>query len=264
MQTETPLLIERFDHVIVATLNRPEVLNAIDGRTSELLGAALAAADLDPEVRAFVITGAGERAFSAGADLKAAARGESVLAPGKPEWGFAGVTRQVVSVPLIAAVNGLAYGGALEIVLACDLAVAARSARFCLPEVRRGILPAAGGAIRLPQQIPLKFAMELLLLGMPVDAERALSWGLVNRVVDDDLVLATALELAALVAANAPLAVRASKRVALGIDRTGTRPDEATAWERNRHERKQVMQNPDAAEGRRAFVEKRHADWRRT
>lgn len=258
---QTPLVIERFDHVIVATLNRPEALNAIDGEMSGLLGDALGDADSDPDIRAFVITGRGSKAFSAGADLKAAARGESVLAPRHPEWGFGGVTRQVVSVPLIAAVNGLAFGGGFEIVLACDLAVTAASAQFCLPEVKRGIVAAAGGATRLARRIPYKLAMEMLMVGGAIDADRALAWGLVNQIVDDGAALPAALELAERIAANAPLAVQASKRLALGIDADGELSDEQAAWERTRIERKQVMRSLDAAEGRRAFVEKRPPIW---
>jgi crotonobetainyl-CoA hydratase len=204
------VLIERRGHVARIILNRPNVLNAVNATMSRQLGAALAEADADPDVRAIVLTGAG-RAFCAGMDLKAYAAGEEVHAPGHPEWGFAGMTRHRVSVPLIAAVNGYAAGGGTELVLAADLVVAGRSAVLALPEVKRGLVAAAGGALRLHRQVPLKIALEVALTGEQLPVDRAAMYGLVNSVVDDADVVPAALALAERIVANAPLAVGAHK-----------------------------------------------------
>ena len=252
---------ERRDHVLLAILDRPEARNAVNGEMSTLLGRALHEADTDPEVRAVVITGAGEQSFCAGADLKAIARGEDIFPAENREWGFAGMMQQYVSVPVIAAVNGTALGGGCEIALACDLVVAAEHAVFGLPEVKRGLIAAAGGAFRLPAQLPHRVAMEMLLTGEPVSADRALDLHLVNRVVPADSLLDEALELAAVIAANAPLAVQGTKRVALGIT-DGARPSEAFRWTVNDTEMITVMTSEDAAEGPRAFAEKRAPVWR--
>src|SRR5690349_9588436 len=160
-QPTDAVLVERDDHVLVVTLNRPEARNAVNGDLTLGLGTALEQADADPEIRAVVLTGAGDVSFCAGADLKALSRGESLNPPGTEAWGFAGVVNHAVSVPVIAAVNGTAFGGGTEIVLTADLAVAATTARFGLPEVTRGLIAAAGGLIRLPEQLPTKVAMEL-------------------------------------------------------------------------------------------------------
>src|SRR6202034_1150593 len=153
-------------------------------------------ADRDQEIRAVILTGAGEKAFCAGADLKALARGEPLIDPELAGWGFAGYVRHAISKPTIAAVNGLALGGGTEIVLATDLVVAAERARFGLPEVTRGLVAAAGGVIRLPAQLPRKIAMHMILTGEPVDAAVAARWGLVSAVVPDSTVLEEALGLA--------------------------------------------------------------------
>ncbi|MEW2134849.1 crotonase/enoyl-CoA hydratase family protein [Streptomyces sp. NPDC005435] len=260
MAGEAPALVERRGHTLVITLNRPGAMNAVNAELSAAVGAALEEAERDPEVRAVVLTGAGGRAFCAGADLKALARGESVAAPGHEEWGFLGYVRHAVGKPTIAAVNGFALGGGTEVVLASDLAVAADTAVFGLPEVSRGIFAAAGGVFRLPEQLPRKIAMEIMLTGEPVDAARALQLGLVNRVVPADDVLAAALALAERISANAPLAVQASKRVALGIHE-GRVPGEADRWEHNDREIRALLATDDAAEGTRAFGEKRRPQW---
>ncbi|HSR22661.1 MAG TPA: enoyl-CoA hydratase-related protein, partial [Candidatus Eisenbacteria bacterium] len=242
------------------TLTRPEAMNAVDRAVADGVGQALEEADRDRDVWVLVITGAGERSFSAGADLKALARGESIMPALHPEWGFGGYVNHVIGKPTIAAVNGFALGGGTEIALASDLCVASRSARFGLPEVKRGIMAGAGGLIRLPAQLPRKVAMEMILTGEPIDADVALRWGLVNRVVDGNP-LEAALELAASVSENAPLAVQASKRVALRVVEGGL-PDEALAWQVNRREAAAVMATEDAREGTRAFAEKRRPVWR--
>jgi crotonobetainyl-CoA hydratase len=253
-----PVLLERRDHVAVVTLNRPEVLNAVNGDLSRRAGQVLAEIDADPEVRAAIITGSG-RAFSAGADLKAIAAGDPRQRP-VTAWGFAGITQHYISKPLIAAVNGLAYGGGLEIALSCDLIVAATTASFGLPEVKRGIIAGAGGLVRLAGQIPPRLAMEIALTGDPVSATRAAELGLVNAVVEPDRLLDEALALASRVAANAPLAVQASKRVLQRIV-AGTRPEEALGWALTAAETAALRTSEDAREGPRAFAEKRTPVW---
>ncbi|WP_067986314.1 crotonase/enoyl-CoA hydratase family protein [Nocardia caishijiensis] len=247
------------EHVLVAVINRPQAMNAIDGEVSAQLGAALEQADNDRAVRVVVLTGAGDRAFCAGADLRAIGRGESILAEGHEQWGLGGYVRHPISKPTIAAVNGLALGGGTELVLASDLAVAASTATFGLPEVARGLFAAAGGAFRLPEQLPRKIAMEMLLTGEPITAARALEFGLINRVVPAEQVLDTAVELATRIATNAPLAVQASKRVALGI-RDGALPDD-DAWDRSDREIAELARSEDVREGLMAFVEKRDPNW---
>lgn len=254
------VLIEVKDHVLVATIDRPEAMNAINADVADGLGEAVERAENDDDVRVLVLTGSGDRAFSAGADLKAIARGESIQPREHPEWGFAGYVRHFTSRPTIAAVNGLALGGGTELCLASDLVVAVDTAQFGLPEVKRGILAAAGGAFRLPRQIPPKIAMEMLLTGRPIDAVTAHRWGLVNRVTSRDELLPTALALAAEIAANAPLSVRSSKRISYGVP-PGGHPDEDAFWELNAREYAAVRASDDAREGPRAFAEKRAPRW---
>lgn len=254
------VLVERDGHVMVITLNRPEARNAVNRELARLLGDAVEEAEQDPDVRAVVLTGAGGKAFCAGADLKAVARGEDVSVPGREAWGFAGYVTHPISKPTIAAVTGFALGGGTEISLASDIVVAGSSSQFGLPEVKRGIIAAAGGIVRLPEQLPRKVAMQMIVTGDPIDAETAHRWGLVNQVVDDDAVVVTAVALAQRIAANAPLAVQASKRVAAGIT-DGTVPAEDDAWARNADAIAIVMASQDAREGPRAFAEKRAPRW---
>jgi crotonobetainyl-CoA hydratase len=271
--TAPAVLTELRDHVLVVTLNRPEARNAVNAALSQGLGEALERADHDPEIRVVVLTGAGDKSFCAGADLKAISRGESLNPPGTEQWGFAGFVNHPISKPVIAAVNATALGGGTELVLASDLVVAAESARFGLPEVKRGLMAAAGGLIRLPEQLPRKVAMHLILTGEPIDAETALRWGLVNEVVPDDRVLDAALDLAEVVAANAPLSVQASKRIALGLhdDKADSAADdtgpadltrEREAWRANNEEMVALMSTEDAIEGPTAFAEKRTPVWK--
>jgi crotonobetainyl-CoA hydratase len=258
---QAAVLVESRGPVMLITINRPEARNAVNADVATAVGMAVDAASSDPEVRAVVLTGAGDRAFSAGADLVAVSRGEDIGARGHPEWGFAGFVRQVCGKPTIAAVNGVALGGGTEICLACDLVVAAPTAAFGLPEVKRGIMAGAGGAFRLPRTLPQKIAMEILLTGEPIDAEAARRWGMVNRLVPLAEVVEAALDLATGIAANAPLSVQASKRVALGIhDRR--RPREDALWALTATEARRLMTSSDAAEGPRAFAEKRAPVWR--
>jgi crotonobetainyl-CoA hydratase len=255
------VLVERDGHVLVVTMNRPEARNAVNGDLTFGVGTAFEEAEQDGEIRALVLTGAGDASFCAGADLKALSRGESLSPPGTEAWGFAGVVNHPISKPVIAAVNGVAFGGGTELVLAADLAVAADTATFGLPEVRRGLIAAAGGLVRLPEQLPRKIAMRLILTGEPIDAATALRWGLVNAVVPADQVLDAALDLAHRIAANAPLAVQASKRVAQGI-RDGTIPAERDAWAASDKEILALVTSEDAIEGPVAFAEKRDPVWK--
>lgn len=260
------VLTELRDHVLVVTLNRPEARNAVNSELTQGLGDALERADNDADIRVVVLTGAGDKSFCAGADLKAISRGEALNPPGTEKWGFAGFVNHAISKPVITAVNATALGGGTELVLASDLVVAAESAKFGLPEVRRGLMAAAGGLIRLPEQLPRKVAMHLILTGEPIDAETALRWGLVNEVVPDARVLDAALDLAGVVAANAPLAVQASKRIASGLHGTeggdGDIPSEREAWKANNDEMIALMSSEDAIEGPTAFAEKRTPVWK--
>lgn len=258
--TEPAALVEHRAHIMLITLNRPTALNAINAELSTIVGNALERAEADHDIRVVVLTGSGDRAFCAGADLKAMARGESLLAPGHEEWGFAGYAQHPISKPTIAAVNGFALGGGTELALASDLVVAAQSAVFALPEVKRGVFAGAGGTFRLPAQIPRKIALEMMFTGEPIDAPRALSLGLINRVVPGNNAVDAALELAGRIAANAPLAVQATKRLALGLDNK-VLTAEANAWRQNTIERRTIFSSADAKEGALAFVEKRAPIW---
>jgi crotonobetainyl-CoA hydratase len=255
-----PALVELRGHVMIVTLNRPRALNAVNAAMTRAVANALERADNDQEIRALIITGSGQRAFCAGADLKAVARGEQLTPPGYERFGFAGYVAHFIRKPTIAAVNGFALGGGTEIALASDLVIAAESAAFGLPEVTRGIFAAAGGAFRLPQQLPWKIGLELLFTGDPIDAATAQRHGLVNRVVPDEQVLPTAIALAQRIAQNAPLSVQASKQLAYGAldDRL---PGEDDRWAQNNAVTEWLMSSEDAKEGPLAFAEKRQPVW---
>ena len=254
------VLIDRRGNVMVITINRPEARNAINGAVSIGVGDALEEAQHDPDVRAVVITGAGDKSFCAGADLKAIARRENLYHPDHGEWGFAGYVHHFIDKPTIAAVNGTALGGGTELALASDLVVADERAKFGLPEVKRGLIAAAGGVFRVVQQLPRKVGMELLLTGEPITASDALGWGLINQVVKGS-VLDAALALAARVTVNAPLSVQASKRIAYGVD-DGVIVDDEAGWERTVHEMRSLIRSEDAKEGPLAFAEKREPVWK--
>lgn len=259
---ETAVLLERKGHVMIVTINRPDARNACNLAVWLGVGHALEEADKDPEVRVIIVTGAGDKSFCAGADLKAIMRGESVK-PQEPDmlaWGFAGLANHPISKPIIAAVNGAAMGGGSEIALASDLVVAADHAVFGLPEVKVGLIAAAGGVFRLPRQVPIKQAMEMMLTGRPITAARALELGLINRVVPQSDLMDTALSLAEEIAGNAPLAVQASKRIALAIA-DGKFSREGADWDVNEHEIAFLARSEDAREGPRAFAEKRAPRW---
>ncbi len=258
-----PVRVEQRGHVMLVTIDRPEVRNAVNLAVHLGIGAALDRAEADPAIRCVIVTGAGDKTFCAGADLVALSRGEPIIPddPVRRDWGFAGLVAHPISKPMIACVNGDALGGGLEIMLACDLAVAVDDARFGLPEPRRGLFAAAGGVFRLPAQLPHKIAMEIILTGDPITADRALALGLVNALAPRTAVLDSAFALAERVVANAPLAVQAAKRVALGIVDGHIATDE-TKWKQNRREMKAILISEDMAEGVRAFAQKRAPEWR--
>jgi len=261
--TTTPptTIVQQHANVLVITINRPDARNAVNGAVSAGVGDALARAQEDPQVRAVVITGAGDRAFCAGADLKAISRGENLYHPEHGEWGFAGYVHHFIDKPTIAALNGTALGGGTELALASDLVVADERATLGLPEVKRGLIAAAGGVFRIVDQLPRKVAMELLFTGEPISAVDAAKWGLVNRVVAGGTVLDAALALAERIAVNAPLSVQASKRVAYGAD-GGVILGEEPAWSRAQREYRALLKSQDAKEGPLAFAEKRHPVWK--
>jgi crotonobetainyl-CoA hydratase len=257
-------LYERRGHIGVIRLNRPQALNAVNAALSTAVGAALERASADPEIRVVVVTGVG-RAFCAGADLKELAAGRPVHAPDHPEWGFAGIVRHWIDKPVIAAVNGFAMGGGTEIALACDLVVAAEDTTMGLPEVKRGLIAAAGGVVRLQRQIPLKRALELALTGDPVEIRQAAEWGLVNVVAWPGAALAEAMELAERIAANAPLSVRHTKRLMHQLAGAGSDwcPEwaDGDVWAVNEEIMRTVFSSQDAREGPTAFAEKRRPVW---
>lgn len=255
------VLFEPSGRVVKITLNRPEAMNSVNAQLWQEMGEALDRFEKDPDLWVAVITGAGDRSFCAGADLKAAAAGEMVISEQMQKWGFAGVVRHYVGKPVIAAVNGFALGGGTEIALACDLVVASEKSSFGLPEVKWGIIAGAGGLLRMPRQVPLKVAMHCVMTGEPLTADQAMEWGLVNAVVPHAEVVPAALALAERICQNAPVAVRASKEIIYrGLDAPLDFPGDA--WSVNERYTQLVMQSLDAREGPRAFAEKRRPSWK--
>lgn len=247
------VLVERDGKTLVVTINRPQARNAVDASVARQVAHAVDTLEADDDLTLGILTGAGGF-FSAGMDLKAFLRGES---PSLENRGLAGITQRPPSKPMIAAVEGPALAGGCEMALACDLIVASEEARFGIPEVKRGLAAAAGGLIRLPRRIPYAVAMELALTGDPMPAADALRWGLVNRLTPVGEALAGARELAARIAVNGPLAVRASKQVvARSADWTAE-----DMWQRQGEILGPVLASEDAREGAAAFAEKRDPVW---
>jgi enoyl-CoA hydratase len=242
--------VEADGDVLVVTIDRPEARNAVNLAVAQGIAAALDRLDGDEALRVGVLTGAGGT-FCAGMDLKAFVAGERPHVEGR---GFAGIVQGPPRRPLIAAVEGWALAGGFEVALSCDLIVAAGDARFGIPEVKRGLVAAGGALIRLPRRIPYHVAMELALTGDPIGAERAYELGIVARLAAPGAALADARALAAVIAANGPLAVDATKRVLTA--------DEAGAWERQAEIVGPVFASDDAREGSVAFAEKRPPVWR--
>ena len=251
--TDDEVLTERDGAILVITLNRPKARNAVNAALARGLAAAVEDLDGDPELAVGVLTGAGG-SFCSGMDLKAFLQGELPVVEGR---GFAGITVTPPEKPLIAAVEGYALAGGCEIALACDLIVAARDAKFGLPETKRSLVAGAGGLLRLPQRIPRAIAMEYALTGEFFSAEDAHTWGLVNRVTDPGEALAGALELARKITQSGPLAVRATKKIV----RDGGDWPADERWARQQEIMGPVMTSADAREGALAFAEKRAPVW---
>jgi crotonobetainyl-CoA hydratase len=255
-----PVRVETDGGVLLITLDRPKA-NAIDVSTSRSLYDAFQHLEEDPSLRVAVVTGAGDRFFSAGWDLKAAAAGESVDADHGP-GGFAGLTEFFSRTkPVVAAVNGLALGGGFELALAADMIICADHVELAFPEVRRGVVADAGGVLRLPRRLPEVIARELLLTGRRMSAQEAARWGLVNRVVPGGQLMENALALAQEVCEGAPLAISAVEEI-LAISTEQPVQDgfrRMRAGDLTNYER--MLRSDDAVEGPRAFAEKRAPRW---
>lgn len=250
---DSQVQIEQHGAVLVIAINRPQQRNAVTHAVSLAIARALDRLDADPALRVGIITGRGS-SFCAGMDLKAFADGERPELEGR---GFAGITEAPPKKPVIAAVEGFALAGGCELALACDLIIAAETAWFGLPEVTRGLVAGSGGLVRLPRRIPEAIALEYALTGARMDAATAHRWGLVNRITPEGGALEGALALAAAITANAPLSTAMTKR----IIRESREWPEDEIWDRQRPLVDGVLASADAAEGARAFAEKRPAQW---
>ncbi|MEM7273309.1 MAG: crotonase/enoyl-CoA hydratase family protein [Actinomycetota bacterium] len=247
---------EKRDRLAVLTLNRPEARNAVNGELANRMEELLDDYESDPDLWTAILTANGP-AFCAGADLKeiAAGRGNEL---GTRKGGFAGLVRRERTKPLIAAVTGSALAGGTEIALSCDMIVCAEDTVFGLPEVKRSLVAAAGGLFRLPRAIGIAPALEVIMTGDPLPAERAHQLGMVNKVVPADQVMAEATALAERVMANAPLAVVASRTVAI----RAFLDDDDTLFRASRDEFAEVAKTEDYREGPKAFIEKRPPEWK--
>ncbi|MFU2325027.1 enoyl-CoA hydratase-related protein [Pseudomonas sp. NFX98] len=244
------------EHVLMVNINRPEKRNAINGAITLRLGQAVKIAEEDPQIRAVVLTSTGEHSFCAGADLAEVASGRQAALQTE-EGGFAGIVEARRLKPWIVAVDAPAYGGGLEICLACDLLVASSRASFGLPEVKRGICAGAGGVFRLARRIPPVVAYEMLATGESISSERAYQLGLVNRLVEPGEAVTEALRLAEQIAGCAPIAVQQSLRVA----KCASDLNEANLFALMGEAGRRVNQSADASEGPRAFLERRKPVW---
>ena len=254
--TQQLVLMERRGSTALLTLNRPDARNAISPEVSQTMAGLLDDIEADPALRVVVLTGSGE-VFSAGADLKVVAQGRGMeIARGK--GGFAGIATRNFPKPVIAAVNGPALAGGFEIVLSCDLVVAAETAQFGIPEAKRGLMAAAGGLIRLPKRVSRAIALELAMTGDPIGADRALDLGLINRVVPREQVVDEACALADRIGENSPIAVRLSRQLV----REAAELSEADGWKRTNELAVEIFASGDAVEGATAFAEKRKPVWK--
>jgi enoyl-CoA hydratase len=251
---DSPVLTSEDDGVLTITINRPEARNAVNGGVAAGMAAALERLDDEDGLRIGIITGAGGT-FCAGMDLKALLKGENAFVGDR---GFGGIVQRGSRKPLIAAVEGFALAGGFEIALSCDMIVASTESRFGIPEVKRGLVAAAGGLFRLPQRIPYHLAMEFALTGDPIGAERAAALGIVNRLVEPGEALDGARALAAEIVRNAPLALIASKAIVQHAQGWS----DAEAWEAQGEYLGPVFTSEDMQEGARAFAEKREPLWK--
>lgn len=248
------VLTEVRDNVLLITINRPEARNAVNSAVANGIAAALDTLDRDDALSLAVLTGAG-RGFCAGMDLKGFVTGDM---PWHPTRGFAGIVQRPPAKPIIAAVEGFAVAGGLEIALACDLLVASSGAKLGIPEVKRSIVAAGGALVRLPRKVPYGVAMELALTGEPITAERGQELGLVNRVAEPGKAVEVALELAAVIAKNGPLALRATKEI---LEAQWDWSD-ADFWDKQGAIAGPVLGSEDSREGATAFAEKRDPVWK--
>ncbi|MBV9488048.1 MAG: crotonase/enoyl-CoA hydratase family protein [Frankiaceae bacterium] len=248
------VLTETRDNVLIITLNRPEAKNAVNEALAKGVAAAIDELDSDPGLRVGILTGAGGT-FCAGMDLKGFLRGENPALPGR---GFGGLTQSPPKTPLIAAVEGWALAGGFELALTCDMVVASRDAKFGIPEVKRSLVAGAGGLLRLPRKIPYNIAMELSLTGDPITAEQAHGYGVVNRLADPGKALDVALELAAAISINGPLALAATKQIVA----SSVEWSEEEFWTEQAKLLPAVFGSEDAREGATAFAEKRAPVWK--
>jgi len=254
----TVVRLERLDSaILLVEINRPDARNAVNGDVAAGIDMAVRESEDDPEIRVVVLTGAGDRAFCAGADLKALAAGEQQRLR-TPLGGFAGFVNYPRSKPWIAAVNGAALAGGCELALACDLIVACDTATFGLPEVRRGLIAAGGGVYRLVRALPRAIAMEAILTGAPISAATAHAAGLISQVVPSSKLKDEAVRIAHQIANNAPLAVKES----LGIARQAFDRSDAELAAISQAASSRVIHSEDFDEGARAFIEKRTPNWK--
>jgi enoyl-CoA hydratase len=242
-------------HIGIITINRPDARNAVNGDVARGIEEAIDQIESDDSLWLGILTGV-PPVFCAGADLKEINAGRAGDLQTK-RGGFGGITTRERATPIIAAVDGPALAGGTEICLACDLIVASTSAKFGIPEVKRSLVAAGGGLFRLPRKIPFNLAMELTLTGDPIDAERAHHFGLVNYVTEPGQALERAKELARQIEANAPVAVRASRRVVLAA----ATEDETTGWRLSAEAFAEALASEDNKEGLMAFIEKRPPNW---
>lgn len=242
------------DGVMTVTINRPAAKNAVNLAVARGIAEAMQELDANDAIHAAILTGAGGT-FCSGMDLKAYLSGELPIIPGR---GFAGIAQAPPVKPLIAAVEGFALAGGFEIAITCDLVVAADTAKFGIPEVKRGLAAGAGGLMRLPRQIPRRVAMEMAITGEFITVQRAYELGLINRVVASGQSLVIAMELARTIVANGPLAVKASKQI---IEQSQDW-QQAEMYARQQAFLDTVFQSKDAIEGARAFAEKRAPVWK--
>ena len=240
--------------MLILTLNRPEVRNAFDLAMAQCLEAQVDRLDADPSLRAAVLTG-GPQFFCAGVDLRAAARGER---PRTAARGWFGLIEKPSTKPMVAAVEGPAYGGGFELALACDLIVSSKASQFALPEASRGLIASAGGLIRLPRRLPPAIASEIALTCDPMPADRLHALGLINRLSEPGSAMAVAIEIATRIATHAPLSIAATKRV-LALRDAAT---EAESWVLQEREFESVRGSEDYREGLEAFAQKRKPEFR--
>lgn len=257
-----PILSEKRGHAFLVTIDRQKAMNSLDAEANREMSMVWDEFERDDDLRVAIITGAGDRAFCTGADLKSLipAQRQAVRSGKSDPWGFGGnlARGRKMTKPIIAAVNGHCLAGGLEIALACDIRIGTPNASFGLAEVKWAIIPGAGGTQRLPQTVPLGHALEMILTGDPVDAQEALRIGLINRIVPQETLIDSALELAGRIAARGPIAVRAARRAVLeGLGRdfeAGMALEELLFNE--------TIRTEDAQEGPRAFAEKRQPNFK--